>query len=257
GKNNGILNGVRSFGSMLGPAIGAGILVFENSRALLFVSILFLTLSIVPLLAIQRIKRKVSTPSISFKTFFEEVPERKNFISWFLYSIHLAANEVIWPIFIFSFFGTLGSIALVAVIISVSKILLAYISGSASVKNREHLIVAGIASLLAIWIARLVYPSPVFYYLSILLVGFFTILIEVPLDNSIFERARLKNQSLNASTMRNAIIMFPQGVLFAILALFIGVFKISFVAAIASLAVLLVVNHALLYFYKKELRPGA
>ncbi|HEV7424621.1 MAG TPA: MFS transporter, partial [Candidatus Paceibacterota bacterium] len=250
-KNNGILNSVRSFGGMLGPAIGAGILIFTTESALLAVSIVFLILSIIPLLLLRHTKDKPAPNKLLFKEFFKELPERKNFLFWFFYSIHLGANEIIWPIFIFSLFGTLKSIALVAILISISKIALSYMSGMVSSKNREKLMVVGILSILLIWIFRIIYPNTIFYYISILCIGFFTVLIEVPLDSNIFERAILKNQSLNASTFRNTIVMFPQGVLFAVLALLVGVFKVSFLSAVVSLILLLFINELIFHFSKR------
>lgn len=251
-RNNGIFNSIRSLGWVIGPVVGAGILFFTTPSVLLTFSILFLTLSIIPLLTLHHVKDKPSSKKISYKEFFKELPEKKNFLSWFLYSVHLGANDIIWPIFIFTLFGTLKSIALVAIIISISKIVLAYMSGIASSKNREKLMIIGVVSILFLWILRLIYVSNIFYYLSILFIGFFTVLIEVPLDSSIFERARLKDQSLTASTFRNAIIMFPQGIMFAVLALLVGVFKVSFLSAIVSLALLLLANQFGLYFNRKN-----
>ncbi len=247
-RNNGLMNSVRSFGGMLGPAIGAGILLFTNQFALIIISIIFLTASIIPLLFLRHTKDKPRPAPLSHRKFFKELPERKSFLSWFLYSVHAGVDAWIWPIFIFTLFGTLRSIALVAIIISVSKIILSYASGLATSKNREKLIVVGTFCILVVWILRLMYVNNTFYYLSILLVGLFTVFIEVPLDSNIFERARLKDQSLAASTYRNAIIMFPQGLLFAVLAILVGVFKVSFLSAIVSLILLLLVNQLIIRF---------
>ncbi len=240
-RNNGLISSIRSFGGMLGPAVGAGILLFAGDSALLWVSIFFLGVSLLPL-AFLDIRDRPKNQEISHRKFFQEIPERKNFLSWFLYSIHWGVDGWIWPVFIFTYFGTLRSIALLAVIMSISKIVLSYTSGLANSKNRDRLIMIGTAFTLFIWIARVAYPNPVFYYLSILLMGFFAVLIEVPLDSNVFERARLRGASLDSSTLRNAIIMFPQGIMFAVLALLVGVFKISFASAIGSLALLLLVN---------------
>jgi MFS family permease len=250
-KDNGILNSVKSFAGVLGPAIGAGILLFAGEPVLLAFSILFLLLSILPLLRLRHAKDKPKFGKIPYKEFFRELPEKKNFISWFLYSVHLGANEIIWPIFIFTLFGTLRSIALVAVVISASKIILSYVSGIANSRKREKLMLVGVVSILIIWILRLIYSSNVFYYLSILFIGFFTVLIEIPLDSSVFERAKLKNHSLTASTFRNTIIMLPQGLLFLVLVLLTGVFKVSFLSAIVSLILLLLVSQFIFYFTKK------
>jgi MFS family permease len=250
-KNNGIINGIRSLSGMLGPAIGAVILLFGSELALLVTSILFLAVSIIPLLSLRHTKDKPGK-DVSFKEFFKELPERKNFLTWFLYSFHSAADSVIWPLFIFTIYGTLQSIALVAIVISVSKIVLSYVSGAVSQTRRERLIFFGLLLTLLVWIARITYANPVFYYVSIVVISLSAILVEVPIDSAIFERARLKDQSLAAATYRNAIIMFPQGVLFAILALLVGVFKISFIVAIATLAILLVVNQMLLHMQKSR-----
>jgi MFS family permease len=252
-RNTGILNGIESLAGMLGPAIGAGILLFTHTSVLLTVSIIFLVLSILPLLRLRHPKNKPEGKKISFKEFFKELPEKKNFLSWFLYSMHLGVENIIWPIFIFTLFGTLKSIALVAVIISVSKILLSYISGIVNIEKREKLMGVGILATLLIWILRLKYPHPVFYYLSILLVGLFSVMIEVPLDSNVFERARLKDRGLATSTYFNVTVMFSQGILFTLLALFLAVFKISFFLAIASLLLLLLVNQFILYFKKEKI----
>jgi len=246
-RNNGIITGIRSFGGMLGPAIGAAILLFGNEFSLIAVSILFFVLSIIPLLWLRHIK-DIPQQDVSIKEFFKEPPEKRDFLSWFLYSIHLGVEGVMWPLFIFTLFGTLKSIALIAVIMSVSKIILSLISGVVPSGRRNRIILLGILATLAVWIIRIVYPSTVFYYVSILIIGVLTVLIEVPLDSNIFERARMKNQTLASSTYRNAIIMLPQGILFLGLALLVGVFKVSFGIAIASLVVLLITNQLIVYF---------
>jgi len=155
-----------------------------------------------------------------------------------------------WPLFIFTLFGTLKSIALVAIIMSISKIILSLVSGVIPFRQRNQVISLGILVTLIVWIIRIIYPSTVFYYVSILIVGVLTVLIEVPLDSNIFERARMKNFTLASSIYRNAIIMLPQGILFLGLALLSGVFKVSFGVAIVSLGILLIINQLIMYLNK-------
>ena len=248
-RNNGMLTGIRSFGGMLGPAIGSAILLFGNEMTLIVVSILFFILSIIPLLWLYHIK-DIPRQEISIKEFFKELPEKRDFLSWFLYSIHLGVEGVMWPLFIFTLFGTLKSIALVAIIMSISKIILSLVSGVIPFRQRNQVISLGILVTLIVWIIRIIYPSTVFYYVSILIVGVLTVLIEVPLDSNIFERARMKNFTLASSIYRNAIIMLPQGILFLGLALLSGVFKVSFGVAIVSLGILLIINQLIMYLNK-------
>lgn len=110
------------------------------------------------------------------------------------------------------------------------------------VTRRSAVALISVGSLCAagVWILRLLIPSPLAYYASVLVIGFFGILIHVPIESSIVERGRTKD-ALWAATMRNASSMFTPLLLFLVLAPLVSIFKVSFAAAALSLLVLVIV----------------
>jgi len=238
GRSTGIMNSVRIFGGMLGPAFGAAILLLAGQNILLVVGAFIFALSLIPLFSLQHLRNK-PTKAISLKEFMGEPREKRDYLLLALYSIHDTTEGVIWPIFIFVVLGTLNSIALLAIVVSVSTIILSYVTGVVTKKGATTLITFGSICAAVVWILRLLIPNPLLYYGSVLVIGFFSILVSVPIDSSIVERGRIKD-SLWASTMRNAM-MFMGFLLFAALAPLIAIFKISFVAAALSLFVLIFV----------------
>ena len=83
--------------------------------------------------------------------------------------------------------------------------------------------------------------NPIFYYASVFFIGFFAILISVPIESRIVERARIKD-ALWAATLRNASSMIAPFFLFLILLPLIAVFKVSFVTATLALFALIFVT---------------
>jgi len=236
GRNTGILNGVRILGGMLGPAIGAGILIMGGQEILLGVGACIFAFSLVPLFALQHVRNKPAR-RVPFKEFMWEWREKRSYISFGLYCIHAAAEDPMWPIFIFITFGTLNSVALLAVVVSVSTIALSYATGVLTQRSAVTLISVGGLCTAGVWILRLLIPNPLVYYASVLVIGFFAILVHVPIESGIVEHGRAKD-ALWAATMRNTSSMLAPFFLFLILAPLVLVFKISFAAAALSLIVL-------------------
>lgn len=239
GRNTGIVNGVRILGGMLGPAIGATILLIGGQNILLGVGAFVFALSLIPLFTLRHIRNKPAH-RMPLKEFMSEQRERRDYLSFALYCIHATAEDPIWPIFIFITLGTLNSVALLAVVVSVSTIALSYIAGVVTRRSAVALVSVGSLCAAGVWILRLFIPSPFVYYASVLVIGFFGILIHVPIESSIVERGRTKD-ALWAATMRNASSMFTPFLLFLILAPLISVFKVSFAIAALSLLVLMIV----------------
>lgn len=253
GKSVGIWVSVQTFGGMLGPSIGALILLFGGQSMLIIASVIFLGGSIIPLTKLHHVRNTPISEKLSLKEFFKELPEKKNYLSWFLYGTHSAVESTLWPVFIFSLFGTLESIAFVAFVVSISKIGLAYFSGSISTVNRDKVVILSTLLAISVWISRLLYQNHIFYYASILLMGLIAILVEVPLDSSLLERSKVKG-SLDIATFRNTSGMLPQVFLFGFLALIVGVFRVSFIIAIVALFGLMLVTRLFLALTNKQVK---
>jgi MFS family permease len=242
GRNVGILYGVQRLAGMLGPAIGAAILIFGNQYILIGVGSVVFALSIIPLLYAGHLPDKPSKPQVSFREFFREPKERRNYLLTSLYAVHAAAEDMLWPLFIFVTFGTLESVAVVPIIVSVSAIVFSYFTGEAEKKYRKgKMITLGALVIAAIWILRIFVPLPAFYYASVFIVGLASILVSVPIDTRIYDRGR-RLDPLSSSTYTNTSHMFAKFLLYAVLALLVNVFHVSFVLAAASLIAIIAVN---------------
>jgi MFS family permease len=243
GRSTGIVNGVRILGGMLGPALGAIIIVLHGQNLLFYASTAIFLVAIVPLFALKHAHDKPAR-AMPLREFLRESRERRDYLSFSLYSIHATADGVIWTIFIFMTLGTLNSVALLAVVVSISTIILSYVTGTITRRNAGSLILAGSLCAALIWILRLVIPNPIFYYASVLFVGYFAILMSVPIESRIVERGRTKD-ALWAATLRNTSSMIAPFFLFLILLPLIAVFKVSFISAALALFALIFVTRSI------------
>jgi MFS family permease len=247
-RGTGILYGMRTFGSMLGPIIGAGLLLFTSQSFLLLVSVLFFVFSILPLLDLRHVADRPHIPHVPIREFLKHPADRKNYISTFLASFHAASEAVIWPLFIFSLFGTISSVAYIAIIVSLSKIVCSYIAGTIRRNQRRSLVIIGGLALAVVWTLRIFYPVPGFIYTSILLTGLLALFIDVPITVGVFEHGR-GMRALPTATYRNAISMSGQLTLYLILFFTVNVFEIDF--GIAALAMLLLASLNALPVFKR------
>lgn len=258
-RDTGILMSVRRLGSMLGPAIGAGILLFGNQRELIITSIVFFALSMFPLFNLQHTRNKPVSKGISLRAFFRELREKRDYAAFSLYSLNSAAEGILWPVFIFMVVGGLQSIVGVAVVVSLSAVAFSYVTSNLAQRHgRSRLVVIGTVCAAIIWAVRLSVPSTFFYYASVFLMGFFAVMIDISLDSHMLERARVKD-SLAAATMRNVFMMLPHAALFTVLLVVTAVFEVSFVMAMMALIALLLLTRLMTARMRKvslAVRPG-
>ena len=242
GKQTGILYTVRRFGSLVGPIVGALILILANRDVLIAVSIIIFVLSIVPLLKMRYVKDKPDTKLLSFREFFKHIRERKDYASVALYAIHRGAEFSLWPIFIFTVFGSIEAVAAVPIIIAVTTMIFSYFAGQISSHKRGKMIIFGATLIVVVWMLRLMFDQGLFLYLSVFFIGLFSLLVSIPIDSGVFTRAR-NIDALSASTYRNAASMGAKFIFFAILAFLVNVFNASFIIAMLALFVLIFINY--------------
>ena len=243
---------VKRIASLLGPALGAGILLLANKEILIAVSIALFILSLIPLFRAKHLPDKPQEPTLSFKEFFKAPEERTNYLSTMFFSVHRSAEAVLWPLFIYITFASIGSVAIVPIIVSLTAILFSYFAGKIHKKDRSKMIILGSILIALMWIIRLSFDATVIYYITIFLVGLFSLLINIPLDSNLFERDTYRDP-LSAATYRNASSMFIKIFLYGGLALLVSVFQVSFIIAMISLLLLLLVNYFFIAHQEQKL----
>jgi MFS family permease len=232
-KDTSFLSIARELGGLLAPAFGAMILIFFNKKILIILSILILAISIIPLIKIKDVDDKPKK-TLSFKTFFRSWSDLRDYFISSLYAVHSAAEWVIWPVFIYLLFETIESVAIIPIIISITTIIFTYFAGNIKKEHRSIAIILGGVLIAITWILRLLIQEPLYYYISIFLIGLFTIFITIPVDSNMYERGK-KIDALTASTYCNFFPMASKTIFFGFLALLINVFHVSFLTAAGSM----------------------
>ncbi len=234
---------IQQIASFLAPLLGALILIYLNRSFLIVVSILILIISIVPLFMIKDFKDKPIRKQKTFREFFHNWSITRDYVISAFRAISNTSERVIWPLFLYTLFKNIESVAVLPMIISLTAIMFTYFVGKTVMEKRESLMTVGATIVALIWILRLVIENNAFYYISVFLMGLFSILISLPLDSYIFEKGE-KLDTLSASTYRNTTHMSANVVFFGVLILLVNVFDISFV--LASLSMIFVAS--IIYF---------
>ncbi|MCK5021734.1 MAG: MFS transporter [Candidatus Pacebacteria bacterium] len=234
---------IQQIASFLAPLLGALILIYLNRSFLIVVSILILIISIVPLFMIKDFKDKPIRKQKTFREFFHNWSITRDYVISAFRAISNTSERVIWPLFLYTLFKNIESVAVLPMIISLTAIMFTYFVGKTVMEKRESLMTVGATIVALVWILRLVIENNAFYYISVFLMGLFSILISLPLDSYIFEKGE-KLDTLSASTYRNTTHMSANVVFFGVLILLVNVFDISFV--LASLSMIFVAS--IIYF---------
>lgn len=241
---------IKRIAGFLAPILGALILIFFSEKILILVSISILLISLWPLNKIKHSKDKPNKKPLSLREFFQTKEDLKEYILVGLQSFHGVADGVIWPIFIYTVYNSIESVAIIPIIVSVATIIFTFFTGKVKKDKRESIITLGAFFIALVWILRMIITNEIFYYISVFLTGMFIILISLPLESIIFEKGEKKN-ALSASAYRNFFSMFPRIFFYGFLYIFLDVFKISFLSAALSMLLIVVVSYLSILASKK------
>lgn len=237
GKATSLFINSRRLAGFLAPGIGALCLIFVSKEWLIVAAILFFVVSLIPLF---KIDKKYLKPARKQKTssFLKSKESKRNLLSIILYGVHAQNEGVILPLFIFLTFTSIGSVGLLPMITAFGAIILTYYIGNLSDKyNRFHLMTVGAFALGIFWVLRLIFPNMSMFLFTTLLVGFFSVLIYVPLETRLAENGKRVGM-LDTATYRNTTFMIVHALLYAALYIVLNVFHVSFMSAAFSLFLL-------------------
>lgn len=253
-KSTGVYYALSEMASLAGPAIGAAVLIFTTESALIYTSIVILALSIIPLFFIQKMDDKPQKKILPAKEFFAHKEERQNFTSYALWAIHRGAEAVLWPTFIFIAFETIEAVAIIPIIASITYAVFSYGTGRLKHLKAEPFIILGGIIVALFWFLRLEIDHAVLYYASVIAIGLFSVLIDMPMDTAIYNRGK-KLDPLSASTWQNAIGMGAKALMFGLLLIIVNVFEVSFTIAMLAVLALAFVN-AIFFLQRRRSLPS-
>lgn len=237
---------VKTVAGIMAPIIGAIVLIFFSNKILIALSIIVLLLSIIPLFQTGQVTDRPSKKPQSIKEFFKKGEGLREYIMQGFFSFHNVAEAVIWPIYIYIIFENFESVAIIPIIVAVTTMFFTYFTGKIKKDDRRKIIIIGSFFIALVWILRLIILNNLFYYISVALIGLFSILVALPLESSIFERGR-KKDALSASTYRNLFSMTPRILFFGVLYILLEIFQISFMIAIISMFILMAISYGFVF----------
>jgi len=253
--DNSSLEIMRRVAGVLAPALGAAVLIFFNQKVLVAISILILFMSVVPLLSIKNVSDKPRRKRLELKKFFNSWHMIRDYLSRGFFASHDTAENIIWPIFIFTIYNSFESVAFLPIIISFTAMICIYFTGKIEKSDRKKIVI--IASLIAsfVWMSRIFVENNIFfnysdnlknifYYFTVFVMAITSVMIYIPIDNNLYEKGEAKDALLTA-TLRNAFGMFFRFLFFLILFFLVNVFHVSFLTASFSLVILFLLNYSL------------
>jgi MFS family permease len=214
----GTLRVIRMIGGICAPFIGALIILVADQQTLIFMSALCMSLSLIPLFKMHHLKFKPEEPRIGPDQVLNTFREKYNYGSEVLMGVKSELEDIIWPFFVFLIFASLTTVSYLPMAVSFAGLIIVFITAHFSLKRRVYTFVGSAAFLLfLVWILRInFFDNRTFVIISAFVVAIIRLFIEVPLEVSIFERAR-RIGSLTAVTYLNMSRMFGRALLYIVL----------------------------------------
>ena len=243
GESVGGLQAIRTLGSLIGPALGALLLIYFGNTVLVFASIAVFALSLVPLFRLKHVYDIPQEEPMPIKQLLSNKILSRAFLMRAFWGVRNEVESVLWPLFIYTLYGTIESIAAIPIIASLSTIIFSAMIGKFSKNRSKIMILVGTAAVFLVWVLRLaITDSALFYYGTIFAAGIFSLFAAIPLGVLIAEKSKQAG-ALNTSTYLNISSMSLRGLLYVVLFFSVDVFNVSFyVAAGAVLVVFLLTS---------------
>ena len=252
GKNTGILMAVIRSAGLVGPLIGTSLLLLGNgdSSYVIAAAVVAFVISIIPLFftSLEQGTRAVGIPILQF---MKEPYVWANHASLGLYKIEQTIGAILWPMFIFLYFGTLESVAILAILVPIIALVFSFISGYISLSYRYHAIAIGALGVALLWFGRIGFENGVWFYTSSILLVLFAIPMQVPIESNIYRSGNTSN-ALTASVVKNMFSMGVKALLFGVFWIISVSYQQAFTLAALSLVILSIFNLYRIHLHNKS-----
>lgn len=211
GEEVGILFALVRIISVIGPILGAFIIVFLGYNILLGIASLLFTISVLPLLNLEKRKEPITIVPQLLKGV-------KPFIHlFFVNSFVSTANAIIWPIFVFIHFGSLLHLGyLFALGYLATAIIAMKVGDTLKNKNLNKFIRIGAVLVSISWIMRYFSDTIWNIYPTQLLFESFFLFLAIPEREKMYEKAKATNPS-DFIVFRESIFTISRMLLFGLL----------------------------------------
>jgi MFS family permease len=222
---------------LLGPLVGAVIATLFGFKYLFMIVLVFILISIIPLLFIKNFKPKNKIKIKGFTKFTRN--HKMFFFGTILDNIEGEIEGVIWPIFTFIILKSLISIGWIAFLISLgATIFTLFIGRYYDKKNKYTLFRVGGILFSIVWVARAFYNEPFFIFASSLIAGFLTLMVSIPFESIFYEKAAKDKDQNSFILFREIPTYIGRALIWIIAIIFVANFKLLFIIAGLSYLIL-------------------
>ncbi len=234
----GVQNILCSIVAAMGPILGALIIIFFGFTVLFITGSALLFVSIIPLFLSKEL---FPSHNFSFKRFNKQIKISEG-LSFMGAAIEQSVASYLWPLFLFIILDSFLDIGIIFTItLFLSLISTVYISKVSDKKSKKPVLKLGVALNSFGWIIRLFFRSVVFITGITFFYGVSATMMGLPFAAITYDNTNKRNR-LEYLTFREICFGLGRLVLFSLFFIFIS-FKLSFVlAALASIAVILIIN---------------
>lgn len=221
---------------LLGPLIGAGVATIFGFKYLFMVVLVFMLISIIPLLKLPNIfpKEKVTLKKLKNLT-------KKNkgfFLGSILESIKGDTESIVWTIFVFLILQDIISVGGIKFLITAGTMLFTLFIGRHYDKKNKYLFLRLGAILYAVlWILRAIIDTPIFIFSSSLLAGFLGLMISVPFISMFYEKTERERNQESFIIFREIPLFIGRITILTVMLIFVDKLYIGFIFASISMLI--------------------
>lgn len=218
---------------LIGPLIGAIVATTLGFKYLFTIVLVFILISIYPLLKLQNIIPKEKIKLKKLKTLAKN---NKGFVvGTFFDNIKGEIEGIIWPIFVYLFLENLISVGSLGALITLGSMFLTLFIGRYYDRKSKYLFLRIGGVMYAImWLLRAYYDSSIIIFVSSFFAGFFGLMIEIPFSAIFYDKTSEEKKSNTFIIFREIPIFFARMVLWISAIFIFKEIKVLFVVAAIS-----------------------
>ncbi|MFH1358321.1 MAG: MFS transporter [archaeon] len=189
-----IVTSLISLATIVGPVVGAFFITNLSFSILSFIVAFLLLISTVPLFYTK--DKKIKKPEISIKNILKADTKRKA-IAYNAAGILSISTSIFWPLFIFIILKSVLSLGIIISVTSLFVVIAIVVIGRLSDKHKGKVLKLGVSSHALSWILRLLFLTPIGFFIMNLFSSISSLLIDISFSKYIYEKSKKSKNIAN------------------------------------------------------------